>query len=85
MQNAERWTSFRAYSFLCRLKDDELKPALFLLLFGVLCDFDCFIGVHRATMHNIFIIFIPLLILAILKCLKNMLLLFFFLRVRIKT
>nr|QNO52388.1 hypothetical protein IAKEDICC_00009 [Methanosarcinales archaeon ANME-1 ERB6] len=67
------------------LKDDELKPALFLLLFGVLCDFDCFIGVHRATMHNIFIIFIPLLILAILKCLKNMLLLFFFLRVRIKT
>ena len=40
------------------LKDDDLKPALLLLPFGFLSDSDSFIGVHRATLHNLFIIFI---------------------------
>jgi len=52
------------------LKDDDFKPALGLLPFGLLSDFDSFIGVHRATLHNLFIIFIPLLLLVILRSLK---------------
>jgi len=44
------------------LKDKDLKPALFLLPFGLLSNFDSFIGAHRATLHNLFIIFIPLLV-----------------------
>jgi hypothetical protein len=47
------------------LKDDDFKPSLFLLPFGLLCDLDSFIGVHRATLHNLFIIFIPLLAMII--------------------
>ncbi|MHC1611066.1 MAG: metal-dependent hydrolase [Candidatus Methanospirareceae archaeon] len=52
------------------LKDDDLKPALLLLPFGLLSDLDSLIGVHRATLHNLFIIFIPLLIMIALKNLK---------------
>jgi hypothetical protein len=52
------------------LKDDDLKPALLLLPFGFLCDLDAFIGVHRATFHNVFVIFVPLLVMIILRCLK---------------
>lgn len=52
------------------LKDEDLKPALFLLPFGLLSDFDSFIGVHRATLHNMFIIFIPLLLWIIIKRLE---------------
>lgn len=52
------------------LKDEDLKPALFLLPFGLLSDFDSFIGVHRATLHNLFIVFSPPVLLIILKRLK---------------
>ena len=52
------------------LNDDDLKPALLLLPFGLLSDLDSFIGVHRATLHNLFIIFVPLFSLIVLKYLK---------------
>jgi len=52
------------------VKDDEINPALFLLPFGLLSDLDAFIGVHRATLHNLFIPCMPLLCLMILKRLK---------------
>ena len=45
------------------LKDDELKPALLLLPFGLISDLDSYVGVHRATLHNLFIIALPLLVL----------------------
>jgi hypothetical protein len=45
------------------LKEDELKPALLLLPFGLISDLDSFIGVHRATLHNLFIILVPLLVM----------------------
>ncbi len=47
------------------LKGEDFKPALGLLPFGLLCDLDSFIGVHRATLHNLFIIFVPLLAMVI--------------------
>jgi membrane-bound metal-dependent hydrolase YbcI (DUF457 family) len=49
------------------LKDDDFKPALFLLPFGLLSDLDSFFGVHRATLHNLFAIFVPLLVMIALK------------------
>jgi membrane-bound metal-dependent hydrolase YbcI (DUF457 family) len=52
------------------LKDGDLKPALLLLPFGLISDLDSFIGVHRGTLHNIFIILIPLLVLVVLKRFK---------------
>ncbi|MBK5190979.1 MAG: metal-dependent hydrolase [Methanosarcinales archaeon] len=52
------------------LKDAEYKPALLLLPFGLISDLDSFIGVHRATLHNLFIIFVPLLVMIALKRLK---------------
>lgn len=52
------------------LKEDDLKPALLLLPFGLVNDLDSFIGVHRAAFHNVFIIFVPLLIMITLKYLK---------------
>ncbi|MDI6887002.1 MAG: metal-dependent hydrolase [archaeon] len=52
------------------LKDDDLKPALVLLPFGLLSDLDSFIGVHRATLHNLFILFIPPLSIIILRRLR---------------
>ncbi len=52
------------------LKDEDFKPALFLLPFGLLSDFDSFIGVHRATFHNLVVVFSPLLLLISLKRLK---------------
>jgi hypothetical protein len=47
------------------LKDDEFKPALLLLPFGLISDLDSFIGVHRATLHNLFVILVPLLMLLV--------------------
>jgi len=52
------------------IKDDEIKPALFLLPFGLISDLDAFIGVHRAALHNLFIPCMPLLCLLILRRLK---------------
>ena len=52
------------------IKDDDLKPALLLLPFGLLSDLDSLIGVHRATFHNLFVPFIPLLSMGILRRLK---------------
>jgi hypothetical protein len=52
------------------LKDDDLTPALVLLPLGLLSDFDSFIGVHRATLHNLFILFVPLLVIGVLRGLK---------------
>ena len=42
-----------------------------MLPFGLLSDLDSFIGVHRATLHNLFIIFVPLLVLVASKRLKG--------------
>ncbi|HUV80132.1 MAG TPA: metal-dependent hydrolase [Candidatus Bathyarchaeia archaeon] len=53
------------------LKDDDLKPALLLLPFGLVSDLDSFIGVHRGTLHNLFIIFVPLFVLVACKRLKG--------------
>lgn len=52
------------------LKDDDLKPALLLLPFGLLSDLDAYIGVHRATLHNLFIISVPLVVMIAFKQLK---------------
>ena len=52
------------------LTDDDLKPALILLPFGLLSDLDSYIGVHRATLHNLFVLFVPLLVMIVLKWLK---------------
>jgi membrane-bound metal-dependent hydrolase YbcI (DUF457 family) len=52
------------------LKDEDLKPALLLLPFGLLSDLDSYIGVHRATLHNLFIIFVPVLVMIGLKRVK---------------
>ena len=52
------------------LTDDDLKPALILLPFGLLSDLDSFIGVHRATLHNLFIPVVPLIIMVAFKRLK---------------
>jgi membrane-bound metal-dependent hydrolase YbcI (DUF457 family) len=52
------------------LSDDDLKPALLLLPFGLISDLDSYIGVHRATLHNLFILFIPLLVMVVLKRFK---------------
>ncbi|MFO7966388.1 MAG: hypothetical protein R6U44_02185 [Archaeoglobaceae archaeon] len=42
------------------LKKEESKYALMLLPFGLVTDLDCFLGVHRATLHNLVVIIIPL-------------------------
>lgn len=47
--------------------DDELKPALLLLPFGLISDLDAFVGVHRATLHNLFVILVPLLVLLLVS------------------
>jgi len=47
------------------LREDERKAAIALVPFGLLCDLDSLFGVHRATLHNIFVIFIPIIIMAI--------------------
>jgi len=47
------------------LTDDELKPALLLIPFGLISDLDSFIGVHRATLHNLFVILVPLLVMLV--------------------
>ena len=52
------------------LKDAEYKPALLLLPFGLISDLDSFVGVHRATLHNLFILLVPLLVMIALKRLK---------------
>ncbi len=49
------------------LTDDELKAALLLIPFGLISDLDSFIGVHRATLHNVFVILVPLLVLLLVK------------------
>lgn len=48
------------------LNAEERKFALVLIPFGVLCDLDSFIGLHRATFHNLFVVFIPLIAMFIL-------------------
>ncbi|MBN1455634.1 MAG: hypothetical protein JW945_05245, partial [Methanomicrobia archaeon] len=53
------------------LKDDEFKPALLLLPFGLISDLDSYVGVHRATLHNLFIIVVPLLLLLVNKRLHS--------------
>lgn len=53
------------------LTDEDLKLALFLLPFGLLSDLDSFIGVHRGTLHNLFILFVPLLVLVVYRRLKG--------------
>jgi hypothetical protein len=53
------------------LKEDEYKPALLLLPFGLISDIDSFVGVHRATLHNLFILLVPLLVLVAYKRLKG--------------
>ena len=53
------------------LKEKEFTPALFLIPFGLVSDLDSFVGVHRATLHNLFIIFVPLLVLVAYKRLKG--------------
>lgn len=52
------------------LKDAEFKPALLLLPFGLISDLDSFVGVHRATLHNVFVLILPLLGLYIYKRFK---------------
>ena len=49
------------------LKEDEFKPALLLLPFGLISDLDSFVGVHRATLHNVFVLILPLLSMLIYK------------------
>lgn len=44
------------------LKKEESKYALLLLPFGMVSDLDCFFGVHRAALHNLAIIIIPLVL-----------------------
>jgi len=46
------------------LREDERKAAIALIPFGLLCDLDS-LFVHRATLHNIFVIFIPIIIMVI--------------------
>ena len=48
-------------------KDDEFKPALLLLPFGLISDLDSYVGVHRAILHNLFVIALPLLLLLVTK------------------
>ncbi len=40
---------------------NEWKKAVLLVPFGILSDIDAFIGIHRATLHNIFFILTPVL------------------------
>ncbi len=47
------------------MSEDELKPAIALIPFGLLCDLDSLFGVHRATLHNVFIIALPLIFMAV--------------------
>jgi len=49
------------------LKENERKKALMLLPFGILSDIDAFIGIHRATLHNIFIILAPIFAFLIVR------------------
>ncbi|UYZ40615.1 MAG: hypothetical protein N2V74_03185 [Candidatus Methanospirare jalkutatii] len=42
------------------LMENERKKALMLLPFGILSDIDAFMGIHRATLHNIFVILVPI-------------------------
>ncbi|RLI74448.1 hypothetical protein DRO97_05875 [Archaeoglobales archaeon] len=60
-------TLFLLASFL---RDDKFKTALLLLPFGLLSDLDSFVGIHRATLHNLFVVFIPLFLMVILKFLN---------------
>lgn len=48
------------------LKAEDRKFALALIPLGIICDLDSYIGVHRATFHNLFVIFIPLIVMFIL-------------------
>ncbi len=47
------------------MSEAELKPAVGLIPFGLLCDLDSVVGVHRATLHNLFVVLIPVVIMAI--------------------
>ena len=49
------------------LKENERKKALMLLPFGILSDIDSFIGIHRATLHNVFVILLPTFALLVVK------------------
>ncbi len=49
------------------LKRDESKYALMLLPFGLISDLDCFFGVHRATLHNLVVVIIPLILYLLLR------------------
>ncbi len=47
------------------MSGEELKPAIGLIPFGLLCDLDSLFGIHRATLHNVFIIALPLIFMAV--------------------
>lgn len=49
------------------LKKEEATYALLLLPFGLISDLDCFFGVHRATLHNLVVIVIPLIFYILFK------------------
>ena len=49
------------------LNENERKKALMLLHFGILSDIDSFIGIHRATLHNVFVILLPTFALLVVK------------------
>ncbi|MHC1635893.1 MAG: hypothetical protein ACXQTS_04630 [Candidatus Methanospirareceae archaeon] len=46
------------------LREEERKVAVALAPFGLLCDLDV-LFVHRATLHNVFVVFFPIVIMAI--------------------
>jgi len=52
------------------VKTEDVKLALFLIPFGLVCDLDSFFGVHRATLHNLFVLFVPVLFMVALKRFK---------------
>ena len=55
-------TLFVLAAFMSYIDRKNFKYLPVLILFGVIPDLDVFIGIHRATFHNIFIAVAPLLI-----------------------
>lgn len=51
-------------------KKERLKYIPFIMLFGVISDLDIFIGIHRATFHNIFLAITPLILIGCGRILK---------------
>ncbi len=53
------------------LKREESKYALMLLPFGLVSDLDCFLGVHRAALHNLIVVIIPLVLYFLFRNSRN--------------